>query len=267
MMRNVRLKGVVTALRDGVRRGAGWMLLAGVVGLGLWFWSTRVADARLLRADPDAPIADAGLRLSTIAAGRALFARHCAACHGDDARGRRDLGGPDLADRDWLYGSGAVSELEQTIAYGIRSHDPRGWNLAEMPAFGRLQPGSAYKIAPLSPDDIADVVAFLAQRRGEKADAAAAARGLAIFGNRGACYDCHGGDAGGDPAIGAPNLVDRIWLYGDGSPASVATSIAVGRHGVMGAFIGRLSALQIRELAIYVNSLSKGASPPSEVNR
>ncbi|MGE0846342.1 MAG: cytochrome-c oxidase, cbb3-type subunit III [Flavobacteriaceae bacterium] len=39
-------------------------------------------------------------------AGRTVFADNCAACHGDDGRGNRELGAPDLADAIWLYGSG-----------------------------------------------------------------------------------------------------------------------------------------------------------------
>lgn len=37
--------------------------------------------------------------------GKAVFAENCIACHGEDAKGKRELGGPDLTDRVWLYGS------------------------------------------------------------------------------------------------------------------------------------------------------------------
>lgn len=33
------------------------------------------------------------------------FAENCASCHGDDGTGIAELGGPDLTDRVWLYGS------------------------------------------------------------------------------------------------------------------------------------------------------------------
>jgi cytochrome c oxidase cbb3-type subunit 3 len=39
--------------------------------------------------------------------GAAIFADNCAACHGDDGRGRRDFGAPNLADSLWLYGGSA----------------------------------------------------------------------------------------------------------------------------------------------------------------
>lgn len=41
--------------------------------------------------------------------GAASFANNCAACHGSDARGNRELGAPDLTDAIWLYGGDADS--------------------------------------------------------------------------------------------------------------------------------------------------------------
>lgn len=38
--------------------------------------------------------------------GQTVFAENCAACHGEDGRGNRDLGAPNLADAIWLFGSG-----------------------------------------------------------------------------------------------------------------------------------------------------------------
>jgi cytochrome c oxidase cbb3-type subunit 3 len=64
-------------------------------------------------------------------------------------------------------------------------------------------------------------------------------------------------DAKGDSAIGAPNLADRITLYGDGSREALAMSIAYGRHGICPAWIGRMTAAGIREVAVYVYSLSQ----------
>ncbi len=39
------------------------------------------------------------------AAGATVFEENCAACHGEDAKGVRELGGPNLVDAIWLYGS------------------------------------------------------------------------------------------------------------------------------------------------------------------
>jgi cytochrome c oxidase cbb3-type subunit 3 len=39
------------------------------------------------------------------ARGQTVFADNCAACHGDNGKGNKDLGAPDLTDAIWLYGS------------------------------------------------------------------------------------------------------------------------------------------------------------------
>jgi cytochrome c oxidase cbb3-type subunit III len=40
-----------------------------------------------------------------LAAGKKIFADSCAVCHGDDGRGKRELGAPNLTDPIWLYGA------------------------------------------------------------------------------------------------------------------------------------------------------------------
>jgi cytochrome c oxidase cbb3-type subunit 3 len=49
-------------------------------------------------------------------AGEELFLNNCAACHGDDGAGNRDLGAPNLTDAIWLYG-GSEAALEETVRY------------------------------------------------------------------------------------------------------------------------------------------------------
>ncbi|HDZ72798.1 MAG TPA: cytochrome-c oxidase, cbb3-type subunit III [Aurantimonas coralicida] len=58
-----------------------------------------------------------------IAAGREIFLANCAACHGDDATGSRDLGAPNLTDRTWLYG-GNLQTIITTIHGGRQGHMP-----------------------------------------------------------------------------------------------------------------------------------------------
>ena len=59
--------------------------------------------------------------------GVAVFANNCAACHGDNARGNRSIGAPDLTDSIWLYGGDRAS-LSETVT---NSHG------GIMPAWGK----------------------------------------------------------------------------------------------------------------------------------
>ena len=225
---------------------------------------TSQLEARLLRMDPNSLPTQALMEFAR-SRGEALFEAHCAACHG--ARGQADpaRGIPDLSDNDWLYGTGSVSDIEQIIKFGIRSHHPKAWNLAIMPAYATARPSIRDdKIPALSPGNIRDLVEFLAREQGRSADAAAAKRGAELFGGVAGCYDCHAADGKGDSSIGAPNLTDRITLYGDGSRESLSMSIAYGRHGMCPAWATRISAAGIREVALFVYSLSHpqdGAAP------
>lgn len=210
---------------------------------------------RLMRADPRAILGDPALSRAALAIGRDGFAAHCATCHGSGA-GVPLRGVPDLTDQDFLYGTGQVDDIEEIILHGIRSGDPRGRKLASMPAYATARPYVAEPIPPLSPDGVRDVTEFLIQRHGAPVDPAAADRGARIYAGSGGCWDCHGRDAGGDDAIGAPNLIDDIWLYGGGSRAAIARSIANGRAGISPAFARKLSPSDARAIAVYVASLS-----------
>ena len=44
--------------------------------------------------------------------GAKLFAENCAACHGDQGKGNKELGAPNLTDAIWLYGSDIESVVE-----------------------------------------------------------------------------------------------------------------------------------------------------------
>ena len=48
--------------------------------------------------------------------GKQVFADNCAACHGEDARGNREMGAPDLADAIWLKGEGEAAIAAQVRA-------------------------------------------------------------------------------------------------------------------------------------------------------
>jgi cytochrome c oxidase cbb3-type subunit 3 len=221
------------------------------------FAADSYAERQLLQADPDAVPADAALLRFAVSRGGPLFMARCAACHGATGSGDTAKGVPNLTDYDWLYGAGHVAEIERVIDYGVRSHNPKSWNLAVMPAYARPQPNPADKnIQPLSPREIGELIEFLMRSQGREADASAASRGATLFAGHAGCYDCHSLDAKGDSAIGAPNLTDGITLYGDGSRDALYMSISYGRQGACPAWIKRESAAGIRELALYVYSIS-----------
>lgn len=229
-----------------------------IVG-GALIWNAA-AEARLVRSDPDGAAA-AGLSDFASARGGRLYQGHCRSCHGSAGLGDRARGTPDLTDQDWLYGQGRVSDIERVIRYGIRAPSPKAWSSTEMPAYARPIPYPREPtMRPLKPSEIRDVAAFLRRVEGQSADSTAAARGGEIYHGRGGCYDCHADDAGGDSAIGAPNLSDRILLYGDNSAAALFDSIAYGRAGMCPAWNGKLSAAQTRELALYVHRLARSGA-------
>ena len=211
----------------------------------------RILNYELLAADAESIAATP--RLADYADGLAepAWRAHCASCHGADLKGDPGRGVPNLTDGDWLYGSGNIAQIEYTITYGIRSGNPKARNLAFMPSFAHPNDDKE-KLAPLSPAEIKDVIAYIFSIEGRKADPAAIARGAGIYADKGACFDCHAPDARGDHDIGAPDLADNAWLYGDGSEASVFQSIELGRAGTCPAWTGRLSPAVIRALAVFI---------------
>jgi cytochrome c oxidase cbb3-type subunit III len=219
----------------------------------------HIMISRLIEREPDEIDRDLALWKFAREQAAPLYAKFCLACHGAALAGDPARGIPNLSDDDWLYGSGRVSEIERIVLYGIRSGNGKGWNLADMPAYARETPYRRFAVDPLTPADIRDTVEYLRSLERKPADADAARRGQDIFAGRGACYDCHASDGHGDSAIGAPNLTDDIWLYGDGSRQSVFESIARGHGGSCPAWTRQIAAWQARALAVYVRSAALSA--------
>ncbi len=240
-----------------------WAVFAAVFVVALVIGSVYLAHARTLRArflvaPADSIPGDAELMRFAMSRGPSAYAAHCASCHGAHLEGDSALAIPNLSDHDWLYGAGRVSEIERVVLYGIRSGNSKGWDLAHMPAFATARPYDLYAMVPLSPGDIHDVTTYLLSFRQTQTDSAAVQRGKQIFydTNKGVCNDCHGSDAKGDSAIGAPDLTDAIWLRGDGSRQSIEDTIAHGLAGHCPAWITELPPETVRAVAVSVYSAS-----------
>jgi cytochrome c oxidase cbb3-type subunit III len=88
----------------------------------------------ILKANEISAVADFVRSLSGLSAdtgadlglGKKVFADNCAACHGPQGKGNRELGAPDLTDKIWFYGSD-----KESIVQGIQNG--RG---GVMPAWG-----------------------------------------------------------------------------------------------------------------------------------
>ncbi|PBB16834.1 cytochrome-c oxidase, cbb3-type subunit III [Mesorhizobium sp. WSM4313] len=72
----------------------------------------QVAQVSAFVASLSGPVRDKNL----IEPGTRVFADNCAACHGENAKGNRDLGAPDLTDAIWLHGSGEAAIASQVRA-------------------------------------------------------------------------------------------------------------------------------------------------------
>ncbi|CAN7767669.1 cytochrome-c oxidase, cbb3-type subunit III [Variovorax sp. LjRoot290] len=172
------------------------------------------------------------------AIGERLFLNNCAQCHGSDARGSK--GFPNLADRDWLHG-GAPEKIKESITRGRTG----------------VMPPMAEAVG--TPEDVKNVANYVLSLSGSPHDSVRAGLGKSKFS---ACAACHGIGGVGNPAMGAPNLADKVWLHGYGQEAIISI-INTGRTNQMPAQQGRLTEAQIHVLASYVWGLSnKPAAAP-----
>lgn len=205
--------------------------------------------AALARTPITAVPGNAQLLRTATEGGRAAFKVNCVQCHGAGAAGTK--GYPNLNDDDWLWG-GDLATIEQTITHGIRSPVDEATRQSQMPAFGR----DGILTAP----QIQDVVSFVRFASHQEAASAAARRGAALFAAN--CAACHGENAHGTRALGAPNLTDAIWLYG-GDRATLTETVTNARSGMMPAWGQRLDPVTVKMLALYVHGLGGGEAAPA----
>ena len=166
-----------------------------------------------------------------MAIGERLFMNNCSQCHASDARGSK--GFPNLTDSDWLHG-GTPEKILETLVQG---------------RIGNMPPMAA---AVGTPDDVKNVAHYVLSLSGSPSDSVRAGLGKAKFA---ACAACHGADGKGNPALGAPNLTDTIWLHGYGENAIVAI-VNNGKVNQMPAQADKLGAAQLQVLSAYVWGLS-----------
>ena len=163
--------------------------------------------------------------------GERLYMTYCTNCHGADAHGNR--GFPNLTDNDWLYG-GSPENIQMSIMNGRNGM---------MPAWGPV----------IGQEGVYNVASYIMGLSGRKVTEDAALAGKEIFAKT--CAACHGADAKGNAAMGAPNLTDNVWLYG-GTQQAILQSITAGRQGRMPAHGDFLGEAKAHLLTTYVYSLS-----------
>ena len=140
--------------------GLFWLTIVWALGYGLWYHVVadrsqvkRLADEMAAAeaawpeqaASGETAAAAFVVTPETVAAGQAVFAQNCVACHGANLEGGI---GPTFLDDDWLHG-GQASQILNTITVGV-------------PEKGMVPWGGI-----LSPDQIRHVAAFVISRHSE----------------------------------------------------------------------------------------------------
>ena len=244
-------------LREGVRRLPAWWVLISA-GLFLWGflflvlfpgfggfpgvlgWTSegklqREAAANSVRLDATlarisgVPVEKLARDPAVTAIGAVLFDDNCAACHGRDARGNQALGAPNLVDGNSLYGNDTAAILT-SILDGRRG---------VMPPLGGV----------LGHEGANEAAAYVLTLNGYQAPADWVAAGKVHF--EALCVACHGTDGQGNPAVGAPDLTDDVWLYGRDFNRMTET-IRDGRNAHMPGWRERLGEESSRAIAAWV---------------
>ncbi|MCE7033100.1 cytochrome-c oxidase, cbb3-type subunit III [Lysobacter sp. GX 14042] len=241
----------ITGFFIAIAFGIGYLVWFGGMGSipGTSGWSSQqehalaksAADARLeetFRPYQNVPLPALAGDPVAMQLGRSIFANTCATCHGSSAQGA--IGYPNLTDDIWHWG-GEPEQVLQTVLDGREGIMPEwGTVLTGMGGENAVDYVIAY-VRTLSHPELGVGSDFLA------------ARGKKLY--EGVCVACHGIDGKGNQAMGAPDLTDDYWMYGD-SKESLYETIAHGRHGIMPAHRELLGETRARLVAAWVWSLS-----------
>ena len=226
-----------------------------------------VAPAELANHNVDDIVQSLRLNATAVQLGQRVYAANCASCHGEDLEGSRTANAPSLSDSEWLFSgdhlqTGGVvklpSDVEWTVLYGIRTEHPKTRGLeadmvAYLPENRNEHDKEAYGTeAFLTEEEIDDVAEYVMQISGQQvADPAKAERGRVLFLDRANCFDCHGDDATGNPALGSTNLTKpELYLFGS-DRATIVETIKHGRRGTMPAFEGKLRPEEIKAVSVF----------------
>lgn len=202
----------------------------------------QASDARLatlFQPYEGKPIDELARDAQAVELGRAIFGNNCATCHG--ATGQGAIGYPNLTDTIWHWG-GTPADVLQTVLKGRQ---------AQMPAWGDTLASMGGTTAV---EDTVTYVLSLTDPSLQATNGDAITRGTRLYAN--VCAACHGPEATGNQALGAPDLTDDYWLYGR-SRAAIREAIEKGRNGVMPAQEGLLGETRARLAAAYVWTLSQ----------
>ncbi|MEP2978700.1 MAG: cytochrome-c oxidase, cbb3-type subunit III [Lentilitoribacter sp.] len=226
---------------------------------GIWNWSSRgelatelsqVEESRQVLGDQLVSVEledvsqNPDLLQFAVNGGKSAFKVYCSQCHGSGANGGTIY--PSLIDDDWIWG-GTLEDIYITLQHGIRYEQDDDTRLSEMPRYGADE--------LLERNEILDVAWYVRQISGQEFDAEAATRGQTVFADN--CAACHGEKGEGIRELGAPNLSDAIWFYGN-THEQIIAQISDPKQGVMPGWTGRLSEVTIRQLTHYVHSLGGG---------
>lgn len=167
------------------------------------------------------------------ALGHELVDAHCASCHGlDGTNPPRGRGIPNLALAVFDYGDSAA-DIRTTIAQGRHSvMPPLGGQMGEV--------------------EIGALVAHVQSLSGGKAPTTFARTAAELYEQH--CVVCHGEDGKGNPLLGAPDLTDDYWIYGD-AMMEIRLNITRGLDVQCPAHADTLTPAEMELMTAYVLSL------------